>query len=58
MNFGPSKQVVKNLFGSIRDVLNCIGKLFHSTLTDWNVEAHLEAQKNKMHDHISHSYKT
>jgi hypothetical protein len=33
MDFKPSKQVVRNLVGNIRDELNCIKKLFHSTLT-------------------------
>jgi len=36
MDFKPSKQVVRNLVGSIRNELNYIRKLFHSTLIHWS----------------------
>jgi hypothetical protein len=36
IDFGRSKQVVRNLVGSIKDELNCIGELLHSTLTHWS----------------------
>jgi hypothetical protein len=36
MDYEPSKQMVTNSIASIRDELNCIGELFHSTVTHWN----------------------
>jgi hypothetical protein len=35
MNFRPSKQMVRNLVGSIRDELNYIGELFHAKLNSF-----------------------
>jgi hypothetical protein len=36
IDFGPSKQVVRNLIRSIKNELNCIGELFHLIITHWS----------------------